>query len=137
MTAVTGAYVYKDALITIESVDYANQLSKALLTPDTPVQTYRTLVPDGTVTDVDSPIWTFEVSALQINTSNGLAYVLRNASPGDQLDVVLVPKKGSGNPQASFTIVAMPVDFGGEQGAWQTFERVFGVIGSPVFGTAS
>jgi hypothetical protein len=137
MTAVTGALVYKDALITVEGVDYANQLSKAQLTPDTPVQTYRTLVPDGSVTDVDSPSWTFEVSALQINTSSGLAYVLRTAAPGDELDIVLVPKKGSGNPQATFTIKAMPVPFGGEQGNWLTFEAVFGVLGSPVFGTAS
>jgi|1185.fasta_scaffold601881_2 hypothetical protein len=137
MAAATGAYVYKDALITVEGTDYANQLSKAVLVPDTPVQTYRTLVPDGSVVDVDSPAWTFEVSALQINIAGGLAKALRDASPGDDLDIVLVPKKGSGNPQASFTIKAAPVDFGGEQGGWQTFEKVFGVVGSPVFGTAS
>jgi hypothetical protein len=137
MPAPTGAFVYRDAHITVEAVDYANQLTKARLNPDTPIQTVRTLVPDGAVQDVDSAVWTFEVTALQINKTGGLAKALRDATPGDELDVVLVPQAGTGNPQATFTILAIPVPFGDDQGKFATFEAAFPVIGSPVFGTAS
>ncbi len=137
MPAPTGAHVYKNCLLTVEGTEYTNQLTKALLKPDSPSQTLRTLVPDGQVTDNDSPIWTFEVSALQINIAGGLAKALRDAAVGDELDCVLQPVAGSGAPQASFTIKAKPVDFGGTQGQWGTFEDVFGVVGQPVFGTSA
>jgi hypothetical protein len=135
MTAATGAHVYKNALVSLEGTDYANQCRIARLDPDTPIQTYRTLVPDGVVQDVDSPVWTFAVAGLQINVAGGLAKALRDATPGDQLDIVLQPKLGSGQAQATFTVIALPVPFGGEQGAYLTFETALPVLGQPVFGT--
>lgn len=140
MPAFTGAYVYKNASITINTVEYANQHTKALLTPETPVQTARTLVPDGVVVDVDSPMWTFELSALQsmaVTGSAGLSDVLNAATPGTQMSVVLTPKVGTGLRKATFTILAMPVAFGGEQGNFLTFDAVFPVVGSVTFGTAA
>jgi hypothetical protein len=137
MAAPTGAYVLRDATVTIDSDEYANQCTKARLVPDTPVQTLRTLVPDGIVVDVDSTAWTFELSGVQDWTnSTGLADALNDAK-GTQVVVVLVPRAGVGKPQATFTIVAMPVDFGGEQGNFNTFEGSFPVVGQPVFGTVS
>ena len=47
MPAATGAMVFKDGVITIDGVQYTNQLRKARLVPAQNIQTYPTLVPDG------------------------------------------------------------------------------------------
>ena len=137
MAAVTGVYVLRDASVKIETVEYNNQCTRARLVPDVPIQTKRTLDPDGVVQDVDSAAWTFEVAALQKNDSGGLAKALRDATPGSELDVILVPKDGLSMPNATFTILALPVVFGGDQGSWADFEAVFPVVGQPVFGTTA
>ena len=137
MTVPTGVYVLRDASVSVEATEYANQCTRARLVPDTPIQTVRTLVPDGIVQDVDSPSWVFEVAALQKNDTGGLAKALRDATPGAQLDVILVPKDGLSMPQATFTILALPVLFGGEQGSFGDFEASFPVVGQPVFGTTA
>lgn len=136
MPAPTGAHVYKNAIVTIDEVEYANQLTTARLVPDQPVQTLRTLVPDGTVQDVDTPTWTFEISGLQINVAGGLAKALRDAN-GGELEVILQPKAGSAQATATFTIVALMPEFGGEQGNWLTQELSLPVIGQPVWGTSA
>lgn len=137
MPAPTGPFVYKDATLTVEGTAYANQATKARLVPDTPIQSVRTLVPDGQVQDVDSPLWTFELAGLQINIAGGLAKALRDATPGDELEIVLLPQAGSGMPQATFTALAIPVAFGDEQGKYATIDTVLPVIGQPVFGTSA
>lgn len=137
MSAATGVFVMKDSSIEIDSVQYENQMTRGRLVPDTPIQQKRTLAPDGNVSDVDNPSWTFEVAALQKNDAGGLAKALRDATPGDELDVVYAPKDGLSMPQATFTILALPVVFGGDQGQWADFEAVFPVVGQPVFGTTA
>lgn len=133
MAAPTGAFVLRDALVTVESTEYANQCGKARLVPDVPIQTFRTLVPDGVVQDVDSAVWTLELTILQINSTGGLARFLRESTPGDELDIVLAPKAGTGNRKATFTALAVPVDFGGDQGSFATSEVTLPVKGAPVF----
>lgn len=136
MAVATGIIVYRDASIEVDSVEYANQVTKARLVPDTPIQTLRTLDPTGVVQDIDTPAWTFELSGGQKNDSGGLAKALRDATPGTELDIVLLPKSGLSQPQASFTVLAMPVEFGGEQGSFGTFEIELPVVGQPTFGTS-
>lgn len=136
MPQAAGALVYRDAVITIGAVQYANQATKARLVPDTPIQTVRTLVPDGVVQDVDSTVWTFEISGLQINIAGGLAKALRDAA-GTNIDVILQPKSGSAQPMATFTAVALATEFGGEQGSYLTIELELPVLGTPVFGVSS
>jgi hypothetical protein len=135
MPAATGAYVYRDASVTADGTEFANQLRKARLVPDQPVQTYRTLVPDGAVQDADSVVWTFEIEGLQINIAGGLAYYLRQQA-GLQVAFTLTPKTGTGNPKATFTGVAITPEFGGEQGAFLTQTLTIPVIGVPTFGVA-
>lgn len=137
MSVVTGAFVMKNAVVTIDSVAYANQCATAMLEPDSPTQTYRTLVPDGAVNDVDSAVWTFKLKGLQINDSGGLAKALRDATPGDQLDVTLAPVNSAGKAQATFVIIAKPVAFGGDQGKFAEIDDEFAVLGQPTFGTVS
>lgn len=129
-TALLG--VLKNSLVEIDSVDYANQLTRARLVPETPSQTLRTLVPDGAITDVDSPAWTFELAGVQKQATGGLASVLNAATAGDQLAIVWQPVKDTvGQPEYTFTVVAKPVPVGGDQGAFATFEIVLEVIGQP------
>ena len=136
MTVYAHTHVFRDATITINSVAYANQLSKAQLTPDTPIQTQRTLVPDGAIVDIDSSVWTLSLTGVESRHSTGLAAAL-DAAAGTQIDVVLQPKTGSGQDVATFTIVAVPVSFGGEQGNFRTFDQDFPVVGQPVFSQSS
>lgn len=132
MAAPVGAFVAKNFVLTIATVAYANQARIARLVPDAPIQTYRTLVPDGIVQDVDTPSWTLELTGLQINVDGGLAYALREMTPGDTVACVLTPQAGDGQ-SAAFNAMVVPVPFGGEQGSFATMELVLPVIGSPVF----
>jgi hypothetical protein len=136
VTAYANAYVVRNAVITIDSVVYGNQTTKARLVPDTPIQTLRTLVPDGVVQDVDSTVWTLELSGVESRKTGGLAKALDDAN-GTQIDVIIQPKAGTGEDTATVTIVALPVTFGAEQGAWRLFEATFPVVGQPTFGTAA
>lgn len=133
MPAAAGAFVMKNGLVTIDTVEYNNQCRIARLVPDQPIQTYRTLVPDGAQQDVDSPTWTFEVTGLQINKTGGLAHALRALAVGEQVEVVLAPNNVSGDDKATFTIVAVRPPFGGEQGSYGEIEMSFPVVGEPVF----
>jgi hypothetical protein len=136
MPAVTGHLgVLKDSSVEIDSVDYANQMTRARLVPDTPSQTLRTLVPDGAITDVDSPTWSFEIAGVQKLADGGLAKVLNDATPGDLLEVVWAPKAETGEVQYTFDVVAKPVPVGGDQGSQAVFEAVLEVVGAPVTGT--
>lgn len=132
MPAPTGARVFRDALITVNGTDYANQLTKARLVPDQPEQTMRTLVPDGVVSDVDSVVWTLEITGLQIDIAGGLAAYLRT-NVGLNLDWVLQVKTGVGMPKATFTATAKMPEFGGEQGSFLPIDLTMPVIGAPVF----
>jgi hypothetical protein len=135
MPAATGAMVYKDAVVTMDGIDYTNNLAKARLVPDQPIQTFRTLVPDGVVQDADSVVWTLELAGLQINIAGGLAAALRTAS-GNQVAMVLQLKSGVGQPKATFTALAMMPEFGGEQGAYLPIDLSLPVIGGVTFGTS-
>mgnify|MGYP000846216164 CR=1 FL=1 len=137
MAAPAGAYVIRDCTITVEGTDYANQVTKARLVPETPIQTLRTLVPDGIVQDVDSSSWTLELAGIQdwVN-AQGLADAL-NDNKGLEVDIVLTPRNGTGKPKATFVAIAMPVPFGGEQGQFATFDVTLPVVGQPTFGTVA
>jgi hypothetical protein len=135
MSVPAGAYVFRNASIKVGATEYANNFAKCRLVPDTAIQTLKTLVPDGIVQDVDITTWTWEVTGVQDWAASGLATAL-TAANGTQLTITLIPKVGSGNPQATFTIISVPVDFGGDQGAFNTFDQTFAVIGQPTFGTA-
>lgn len=136
MAAPTGAHVMRNASVKIDTTEYANQVTKVRLVPETPIQTMRTLVPDGVVQDVDSTVWTLELAGVQDWKTGGLAAALNTAS-GTEVDLVIVPKVGTGESQVTVTIIAMPVEFGGEQGNFRTFDASFPVVGTPTFGTAS
>lgn len=136
MPAYANAHVMRDASVTIDTVEYANQVTKARLVPDTPVQTLRTLVPDGTINDVDSASWVLELSGVQSTKTGGLAKALNDAA-GTEIDVVIQPKNGTGEDTATVVALAVAVEFGGTQGQFRTFEVTLPVVGEPTFGTSA
>jgi C-terminal processing protease CtpA/Prc len=133
MPAPTGAYVIRNALVKIGSTVYTNQVTKVRLVPDTPIQTLRTLVPDGAVTDVDSTAWTLELSGVQDWTNTtGIADALNDAA-GTQITMTIAPKNVTGQMQAVVVVYAIPPEFGGEQGNFNLFEIQLPVVGVPTF----
>lgn len=132
MTAYGNAFVIRNALVKFGGTDFTNQVNKARLVPDTPVQTMRTLVPDGLVTDVDSTQWQLELSGVQDWETGGLAAYL-NTNNGALVTVIIAPVAGSGKRQATCSVRVFPVEFGGEQGNWSTFDVTFPVQGIPAF----
>lgn len=133
MAAATGIYVLKNSIVEIDGVEYNNQTTSVRLVPEQQIQVQKTLVPDGTIQDVDAPVWTFEVTLLQKNNTGGLAKALRALAIGEQVEVELSPHNLTGEDKAVFTMVAIKPPFGGAQGAYPTAEMVFPVIGQPVF----
>ena len=137
MPAPTGAHVMRNASVKIGAVEFANQVTKARLVPDTPIQTLRTLVPDGVVQDVDSTVWTLELSGVQDWTNTtGIADALNDAN-GTQVTVILAPQNTTGKVTATVSVIALPVEFGGEQGNFRTFEVELPVVGAPTFGAVA
>jgi hypothetical protein len=89
------------------------------------------MVPDGIVQDVDTPTWVCSINGIQdYVVAQGLARYLTQNS-GSQLDIVFEPKKGG--VSATVVVVAKAVPFGGEQGAFTTFDIELPAIGAPVF----
>lgn len=131
MTAPAGAYVLRDALFTVVGTDYANQCTSVVMTPEQETQTLKTMVPDGIVQDVDTATWTLSINGIQdYVAAQGLARFLTDNS-GVQLAIVFEPKKGG--VTATATVVGKAVPFGGEQGAFTTFDVQLPMIGAPVF----
>ena len=132
MTAYAGAYVLKNALVKFASTDYSNQVRKAMLTPEVNVQTYRTLVPDGQVTDIDSPTWTLDLEGLQDWETGGLAAYL-NTNQGTLVTVIVAPVNTTGKKQATVSVRIVPPVFGGTQGEMSTMDLSLPVQGQPTF----
>jgi hypothetical protein len=131
MTAPAGAYVLRDALFTVGGTDYANQCTSVVMTPTQETQTLKTMVPDGIVQDVDSAVWTCSINGIQdYIAAQGLARFLTD-NAGTQISVVFEPKKGG--VTASAVLVAKATPFGGEQGAFTTFDVELPMVGAPVF----
>lgn len=132
MAAYARAYVVRNAIVTIESVAYTDQVTKARLVPDTPTQTLRTF--GGVIKDRDTTSWTLELSGVQDRGAGGLGDALDDAvAAGENLEIEIQPKAGTGQDKAVCTIVPVPIEFGGESGAFKTFEQTFEVVDQPVF----
>lgn len=132
MAAYARAHVMRNSSVEMDTVEYANQTTKVLLTPDTPIQTMRTLVPDGTIQDVDNAAWVLELAGVQDQGAGSLGAALR-AAAGTEVEFVVQPKVGTGQDVATFTCLAVNIPFGGETGAFRVFDVELPVIGQPVF----
>lgn len=128
-----GAFLMRNASTTFDTTEYKSQLTKAELVPDTAVEQLKTLDPNTVHTDVDSATWTFEIAGVQDwVVAQGLSDFLHD-NHGERVEVVLQPRPGGGQRIATFTVVAMSPNFGGEQGSWALMELSLPVDGVPAF----
>lgn len=124
--------VFRNPIVTIDDVEYTDQCSKARLVPDTPVQTMRTF--GGVDKDRDSTSWVLELAGHQDRGAGGLAAALdAAAAAGEPIEIEIQARAGAGQDMATAMIVPVPVEFGGEAGAWKTFDATFEVIDEPTF----
>lgn len=130
MPGVPGAIFMKDSLITLDGTEYPGETTKAQLTPSQTVNQQLTLNPTYVLTDVDTPTWTWDVGGPQ-NYIDGIAKYLFDHQ-GEEIDVVMVPRRGTGNVSWSFTVIGMAVPVGGDRGAWNVFDISLAVVGQPV-----
>lgn len=134
--AYARAMVFRNPLVTIESVEYAAQCTKARLVPDTPTQTMRTF--GGVDKDRDTTSWTLELAGHQDRGTGGLGDALDDAvAAGGTLTVVIQAKAGAGQDKATVEIVPVPIEFGGESGEWKLFDQTFEVVDQPTFAQSS
>lgn len=138
MVAYARAFVIKDLYFAVEGTDYSNQVTKVTLTPDQNIQTLKTGVPDGAITDSDSATWTLALSGVNDNGAGSLGHALRVAyAAGTDLDVTYRPKDASAQDQSDFTIRPNAMPFGGEVGGFHLFDTTIPVIGEPVLSQSS
>ena len=134
MAAYAGAFVLRDAVLKLGGTSFQNQVWKATIKPDTPIQQKRTLAPDGTISDVDSATFTLELEGLQDYETSGLADFLWD-NAGNQVSFELSPKAGSGKVKFTGTLIAVHSEVGGDQGDFAQFGIELPIIGIPVRGT--
>jgi hypothetical protein len=134
MVAYSGAIVMKDALLTLDDVEFQGQISRARLVPETPIQTMRTLVPDGVIQDVDSTVWTLELTGVQDWETGGLALFL-HTNAGTVVEAVLAPKNATGKKSFAFNVLCIDPPVGGDQGNFAVLELELPVTGGLTIGT--
>lgn len=128
-----GAFIMRNASTTFSTTEYKQQLTKAELVPETSVEQLKTLDPNTVHSDVDTATWTFDIAGVQDwRVTQGLADFL-HANHGQTVEVVLQPRPGSGQRIATFDVICMSPNFGGEQGSWALMELSLPVDGQPVF----
>jgi hypothetical protein len=125
----------KYAVVEIDDVDYAEDATTALRTGDAPTQTLRTLVPDGAVTDTDTPVYSFQLAGAQ----GGTLWAALYAAQGTVVDVVLQAEFGVGKTTETFSVLVPlgSVPFGGQQGGFRVFDITMPVQGAVVKGVSS
>lgn len=124
-----GAYVLRNAAITIDATTYQGQLKTCELTPSADTQTYPTLDPDTVLADVDTPTWTLHLVGPQNwTTAEGLARYLTD-NHGKVLDITLEPKVGA--ESWDLQAIAMATAVGGERGNYGELDVELPVVGQP------
>jgi hypothetical protein len=120
----------KYAVVKIDATDYASTATTALLSGEAPVQTLRTLVPNGVITDTDTAAYTFQIAGAQGTT----LYSHLIATQGTTVACIFQAEFGTGKTLATFSaVVPAGLPLGGQQGQFRTFEITLPVVGAPVF----
>lgn len=132
MPAYARAHVIKNHSFKMDGVDYSNQLQKVRFVPSQEVQTYKIAVPDGNVTDIDTPTWVLELGGIQDFGTGSLGKALRDLGVDGEAEVEYQPKAGIGQDLVTATIKGAAIPMGGSAGEVRQFDSTFGVVGEPV-----
>lgn len=116
----------------IGATEYASQVTKVRIVPDTPIQTLRTW--DDVDQDRDQTAYTLEISGHSDRGTGGLVAAFDVAvAAGTNLTATIIPRDAVGEDQATVTFMPLPTEFGGGAGEWKLFEAEFPVIGAPTY----
>lgn len=130
-------FVIRNGSYKIATVEYNSIITKAKLVPSQDVQTLMTAAPAGVIQDVGPVVWVWQVTlGADWTATTGLADIMNTAAQtGGTMAVVMAPKLLG--PNATFTIKAVAMPFGGDVGGWNTNDLEFPVEGVPTFGVDS
>lgn len=104
--------VLNDITLTIDAGEYEAHVSKAQLTPTTPVQTWRGMTPTAVRNVAGSSTWVLDLTYAQDETTAASLsqYLLSNA--GQVKPVTLAPVKGG--PTYTISALMVPGPIGGD-----------------------
>ena len=124
-------FVLKDVTLSIEGDSYEAHVRSVTLTPSASVVSERGLTPTAVYTDTTSATWTCDLDYFQDwSDPDSLSYKLHEEE-GASWNVTFTPKKGSGQPSITVTVIVTPGAIGGAGQAFATATVQLGVIGKP------
>jgi hypothetical protein len=138
MTVIAVApIVLKDVDLKIGTDNYEAHVSSVILTPASASVKWKGLTPTATFTDTSNVEWTAQLDYAQDwVTVNSLSNYLF-ANQGTTKVAVFAPKKGSGLPNWTVSLVIAPGPIGGSVDTYMTGTVQLGVSGQPVKGVAA
>lgn len=130
-TIPVSPFVLKDVTLTIDGDDYAAHVSEVRLSPSTSQQTWQGLTPSASFTDSATATWTATLGYAQDwSNPESLSYKLHEEE-GGEWEATFTPKKGSGQPTITATLLVTPGEIGGAVNGWATASVTLGVSGKP------
>lgn len=125
--------VLKDSELTIDSEDFAAQVSGVTFTPTTASVSWQGLKPASSFTDQSAATWAAELAYAQDwHDADALSRFLHEHE-GQSLEAVFTPKTGEETVTA--TIIIAPGTIGGQVNTFMTSTVTLGVSGKPAIGT--
>lgn len=131
MTAIDVApIVLKDAIVTIDSDDFAAAVSSAKLIPSASLVKFKGLKSTAVFTDVTSAEWSLELTFAQdwVTAGSLSRYLLTNEGAIKAAEIA--PQSGAG-PSFTMNIVITPGQIGGNVDQVPTATVTLGVQGKP------
>lgn len=133
---VSAPFVLRDCTVKLGATDtYEAHLNRVRFVPSSQTVTWQGLSPAASFTGSGRATWTCELAGVQDwETANSLAQYLTD-NDGEQIPVEFLPQIGSGLAKFTGTIIAAPVEVGGEVNAIPQFTVTLGMTGAPARST--
>lgn len=126
----TNPYTMNDAAMSFDADDYTAAIASAVITPNTPTSSTRT-IGGNVIRGVASSEWSVDVGLLQDSDSTGLLRYLFD-NEGETVPVTFTPTNGA--DPVSCTILIVPGAIGGTPGADPAQSSVsLPVVGRPTW----
>jgi hypothetical protein len=124
-------FVLRDCTLKIGADNYEAHVSQVQFNPSSSTQTWKGLTPTAVFTDVTTATWTCTLAYAQDWTTPDSLSLYLHEHEGDEVEVVFVPRKGSGQPSIEAALLITPGAIGGTVDAFATASVTVGVNGKP------
>ena len=129
MQIIPAPIMLKDATVTIGADTFERQVSKVAIVPNVSTSKWKGVALGATYSDSQ---WDWDVTltlAQDHETAGSLNEYLR-VNAGTKVAMSIKPRSGSG-PSYQVTVTLVPVQIGGDGGAWLEASATMGVDGEP------